>query len=174
MEKETKEKPMTEEKEKKPCHSPLPWRVAGIADIEDANGTPCACGWNPDSDYGQEGQERAKADAEFIVDAVNHYKDLLADNIALHNRVDSMAADFMEFLEREGKLRDLLRRMLAVVERVKEEKVYALGTISDERIREMLEHRNVQRQKWGEELAELNSILEHARNVFGGEAGNGE
>lgn len=122
----------------------------------------------------READKRAEEDAEFIVDVVNHYKTLLADNIGLHNRIDSFATDFKVFVEREGKLRDLLRRMLTVVERVKEEKVYALGTISDERIREMLRHRNVQRQKWGEELAELNSILEHARNVFGEEAAHAE
>lgn len=54
-----------------PEHSPLPWRLYGLNDIQDANGNPCASGWNPDTDFTEDGQALAKADAEFIVRAVN-------------------------------------------------------------------------------------------------------
>ena len=102
---------MTEEKEMKPCHSPLPWRVAGIADIEDANGTPCACGWNPDSDYGQEGQERAKADAALIVKAVNERERLLKLVSRLLNAVDALleAVDEGDYDDLRADARDALK-----------------------------------------------------------------
>lgn len=148
-------------------HSPTPWKIRmddyepHIEDTSDNNVATC---WGYD--------ELARVNADYIVECVNAHERLVAENARLNEVAVNLHRSRANIIADNDKLRDLVRRMLAVVERVKEGKVYALGTISDERIREMLEHRNVQRQKWGEELAELNSILEHARNVFGEEAGN--